>query len=62
MRTLDEVRDNEWRHGARFWGEGFMDIEELFRSQARHFAEHSRDIVAVHPEMVREQEVTHGTH
>jgi uncharacterized protein (TIGR03083 family) len=46
MRILGEVRDDEWGHGARFWGEGFKDIEALFRSQARHFAEHGGDIAA----------------
>jgi hypothetical protein len=44
LRTLDGVRDDEWRRGARFWGEGFLDIEGLFRAQARHFAEHGTDI------------------
>ncbi len=44
--TLDQVREDEWRLGAEFWGEGFLDIEGLLRSQARHFAEHSSDIAA----------------
>ncbi len=46
LQTLDGVRDDEWRRGAQFWGEGFIDIEALFRSHARHFAEHGQDIAA----------------
>ncbi len=46
LRSLDGVRDDEWRRGARFWGEGFIDIEGLFRSHTRHFAEHGQDIAA----------------
>ena len=46
LRTLDGVRDDEWRQGAQFWGEGFIDIEGLFRSHTQHFAEHGQDIVA----------------
>ena len=46
LRTLDEVRDDEWRRGAPFWGEGFIDIEGLFRAQAHHLAEHHKDIIA----------------
>jgi hypothetical protein len=44
LRTLEGVRDDEWRLGAPFYGEGFKDIEELFRGQARHLEEHARDI------------------
>jgi hypothetical protein len=49
LRTLEGVGDDEWRRGAHFFGEGFKDIEELFRGQARHLAEHGRDIWAVLP-------------
>lgn len=52
LRALDEVRDDEWRRGAPFWGEGFIDIEGLFRAQARHLAEHRQDIVASLPRAV----------
>jgi hypothetical protein len=49
LRTLEGVGDNEWRCGAPFWGEGFHDIEALFRAPARHLAEHAGDIWAVLP-------------
>jgi hypothetical protein len=38
--VLDQVRDDEWRSGGNFWGEGFLDIEGLFRAQTLHLAEH----------------------
>ncbi len=47
LHTLDGVGDDEWRRGASFYGEGFRDIEALFREQARHLEEHGRDIRAV---------------
>jgi hypothetical protein len=47
LRMLEGIRDDEWRLGAPFYGEGFKDIEELFRGQARHLEEHARDIWAV---------------
>ena len=46
LRTLDQVGDDEWRRGAPFWGEGFIDIEGLFRAQAHHLVEHRNDIAA----------------
>lgn len=49
LRSLDGVRDDEWRRGAPFYGEGFKDIEALFRGQARHLAEHAPDVWAVLP-------------
>lgn len=49
LRALDGVGDDEWRRGAPFWGEGFIDIEGLFRAQVRHLAEHRQDIVASLP-------------
>lgn len=49
LRTLESVGEDEWRRGAHFFGEGFKDIEALFRGQARHLAEHGRDIWAVLP-------------
>jgi hypothetical protein len=49
LRTLEGVGDDEWRLGARFFGEGFKDIETLFRGQAHHLAEHGQDIWAVLP-------------
>lgn len=40
IEVLDQVKANDWRLGAKFWSEGFLDIEGLFRSQTRHLAEH----------------------
>jgi hypothetical protein len=50
VRTLDAVGEDEWGRGAPFWGEGFHDIEALFRAQALHIAEHAGDIRAVLPQ------------
>ena len=49
VRTLEGVGDDEWRLGAHFFGEGFKDIEALFRGQSLHLAVHARDIRAVLP-------------
>lgn len=49
LHILEGVRDDEWQRGAAFFGEGFKDIEELFRGQSRHLLEHARDIWAVIP-------------
>lgn len=49
LRVLEGVRDDEWALGGDFWGEGFHDVEALCRAQARHVAEHARDILAVLP-------------
>lgn len=43
--VLDGVRDDEWRKGANFWGEGFRDIEGLFKIIPEHFAEHSSQVL-----------------
>ena len=37
--ALELVRDDEWQRGHSFFGE-YYTIEALFRSHARHFAEH----------------------
>ena len=47
LRTLDEVRDDEWQRGAPFWGEGFITIEGLFRAQSRHLMEHRGDVLSI---------------
>lgn len=49
LQTLDEVRDDEWRQGAPFWGKGYIDIEGLFRAQAHHIVEHGGQIAATTP-------------
>lgn len=41
IRTLDEVRDEEWALGAPFYGHGFYSIEDLFHTPAEHLAEHT---------------------
>ena len=44
LRTLDGVKDDEWHRGAPFWGEGFRDIEGLFRAITHHFDEHAAHV------------------
>lgn len=44
LATLDGVRDEEFRLGANFWGEGFRDIAGLYTAQVDHLAEHGEDI------------------
>ena len=46
LRSLDDVGEDEWRHGARFYGVGFFDVEGLFRARSHHLAEHAADIAA----------------
>ena len=41
LRTLDEVNETDWDLGARFYGEGFYTVTDLFHTPARHFAEHT---------------------
>ena len=41
LRTLDEVQATDWPRGARFYGEGFYTVADLFHTPARHFAKHT---------------------
>ena len=52
LQTLEGIGDDEWGRGANFWGEGFHDIEALFRAQARHLAEHAEDIRQALPQVI----------
>ena len=45
MREFVAVKEDEWRKGANFWGEGFRDIEGLFRIQPSHFTEHGTQVL-----------------
>lgn len=38
---LDTIQDDEWSHGADFYGEGFHSIEDLFHAPAKHLADHT---------------------
>jgi len=47
--ALDTVRDEDWGKGAKFYGEGFYSIEDLFHTPLDHFREHSVGIASTHP-------------
>jgi hypothetical protein len=41
LRALDTVQESDWELGARFYGERFYTIADLFHTPAQHFAEHT---------------------
>ena len=41
VRALDEVSDADWDRGARFYGERFYTVADLFHTPAAHLAEHT---------------------
>jgi hypothetical protein len=41
IRALEQVPDGDWERGAKFYGEGFHTVAELFRVPGRHFVEHT---------------------
>jgi len=43
---LDGVRDAEWQLTTRYFSQGALTIEDLFRLQALHFQEHAAQVEA----------------
>jgi hypothetical protein len=41
---LDTIKDDEWQCGARFYGERFYSVEDLYHTPAHHLAEHKATI------------------
>jgi hypothetical protein len=41
IKALEMVPDSEWELGAAFYGEGFHSVADLFRTPAKHLAEHT---------------------
>jgi hypothetical protein len=41
IRALDEVKESEWALGARFYGEGFYTVADLFQTPAHHLVDHT---------------------
>jgi hypothetical protein len=41
IKALNEVQDNDWERGARFYGERFYTVAELFQTPAHHLAHHT---------------------
>jgi len=39
--ALDDVPDSDWTKGARFYGERFYTVAELFMTPSQHFASHT---------------------
>ncbi len=44
LREIDNIRDDEWRKGAHFFGEGYRDIEALCYLHPHHFEEHGGQV------------------
>lgn len=44
--SLETVGGAEWKRGARFYGEGFYTVADLFRTPTEHLAEHSGPLLA----------------
>ena len=44
LHALDAVQDDEWSLGARFYGEGYYTVADLFRTPAQHLAEHTEGL------------------
>jgi len=41
IKALEIVPDSDWKLGANFYGEGFHSVADLFRTPAKHLAEHT---------------------
>lgn len=41
LKALERVPESDWKLGAKFYGEGFYTVEELFHTPAEHLAEHT---------------------
>lgn len=41
LATLETVEDSDWMLGARFYGERFYTVADLFETPAHHLAEHT---------------------
>ena len=46
LKELDGIQEDEWQHGANFFGEGRWTIEFIFHQSPRHFEEHAAQIRA----------------
>jgi hypothetical protein len=44
LAVVDSIRDDEWAHGARFFGGMYRRVDELVHRPAEHFAEHEAAI------------------
>jgi hypothetical protein len=43
--SLQTVSGGEWKRGARFYGEGFYTVADLFHTPAQHLEEHSAPLL-----------------
>jgi hypothetical protein len=41
LATLEDVQDSEWERGARFYGERFYTVAELFHTPTDHLTQHT---------------------
>lgn len=41
LETLGDVQESDWERGARFYGERFYTVAELFHTPADHLAQHT---------------------
>jgi hypothetical protein len=44
--SLAQVEPTEWHRGARFYGEGFYSVADLFHTPAKHLQEHSAALLS----------------
>lgn len=48
--ALDDVPDSDWTKGARFYGERFYSVADLFKTPSQHFASHTNLIETEQPQ------------
>lgn len=46
LEALEGVEPGDWALGARFYGEGYYSVADLFRTPAQHLAEHTAGLAA----------------
>ena len=44
LQALDTVQPGEWGLGAKFYGEGYYTVADLFLTPAQHLAEHTQGL------------------
>ena len=46
LTALQDVAEDDWQRGARFYGEGFYSVSDLFHTPAKHCQEHTAALVS----------------
>ena len=50
---LETIHDDEWHHGARFYGERFFTVEDLCHTPSQHLVEHQQTIESIVSNSIR---------